>query len=513
MVSLKESLRDKIEELKLNLVPSSFDQIGSIAIFNEFPKELKKEEKIIANELLKIKKTVKTVAIKSKKFSGKFRLQKVRIVAGIKTKETLHKENSVQLNLDIEKTYFSSRSSSERIRIAKLVKQNESVLVMFSGIGVFPLVISKNSKAKEVYGIELNPDAHKYALKNVELNKLRNVTLIQGDVKKVIPNFYQNILGLKGSINQIPSRLKYNPKIFEFHLFPEDLIKNKNKLISKVKSLKKKGITMFIHMPFLYNNEQIDLGEEHPEGLPIIHELARLCKEQECFAIIHSSFDNAVSKEVVIKNISYLEPYFSYIFFETSSPKSLFIKEEDVLDVAKRAKIKNIAIDTAHLYKIYKSNSKVISVIGNIQSHYPSYIHFSNSDGESEGNQINKGKIDFEKILPLITKGVLEIRNKDENNPKEAINSFKLLKNYNKKFDRIIMPLPKDSENYLDLALNHLNKGGIIHFYDFAKEKEFPKSSINKIKKHCKNFKIVNSVKCGQYSPRTFRVCIDFQLV
>ena len=512
MVSLKESLRDKIEESKLNLVPSSFDQIGSIALFNEFPKELKKEEKIIANELLKINKTVKTVAIKSKKFSGKFRLQKVRIVAGIKTKETVHKENNITLKLNIEKTYFSQRSSSERARISKLIKQSESILVMFSGIGVFPLVISKNSKAKEVYGIELNSNAHKYALKNIEINKLRNVTLIQGDVKKVMPNFYQNILGLKGSIDQIPSRLKYNPKLFEFHLFPEDLIKNKKKLISAIKSLKKKGIKVFIHMPFLYNNKQIDLGEEHPEGLSIIVELAKLCKEQECFAIIHPSFDNAVSKEVIIKNISYLQPYFSYIFFETSSTKSFFLKEEDVLEIAKKAKIKNLAIDTAHLYKIYKSNSKVISVITNLQSHYPTYIHFSNSNGESEGDQLDKGKIVFEKVLPLITKGVLEIRNKNENDPKETINSFKLLKNCNKKFDRIVMPLPKDSESYLDLALNHLNKGGIIHFYDFAKEKEFPKSSINKIKKHCKNFKIVNAVKCGQYSPRTFRVCIDFQV-
>lgn len=512
MVSLKESLKDKIEESKLNLVPSSFDQIGSIALFNEFPKELKKEEKLIANELLKINNNIKTVAVKSKKFSGKFRLQKVRIIAGIKTKETIHKENNVQLSLNIEKAYFSPRSSSERARISKLVNPNESVLVMFSGIGAFPLAISKNSKVKEIYGIELNKDAHKYALKNIEKNKLRNVTLIQGDVKKVMPSFYQSILGLKGSINQVSSRLKFNPKIFEFHLFPDDLIKNKNRLISKVKFLKKKGITVFIHMPFIYKNKQIDLGENNSKGLLTIIELAKLCKEQECFAIIHPSFDNAVSKDVIIKNIKYLEPYFSYIFFETSSPKSLFLKEEDVLDIAKKAKIKNIAIDTAHLYKMYNSNSKVISAINNLQSHYPSYIHFSNSDGESEGNQINQGKIDFEKILPLITKGILEIKNYDENKPVKSINSFKLLKNYKKQFDRIVMPLPKDSESYLDLALKHLNKKGIIHFYDFSKEETFPESSINKIKKHCKNFKILNAVKCGQHSPRVYRVCIDFQV-
>ena len=61
------------------------------------------------------------------------------------------------------------------------------MLVMFSGCGIFPVNISKNTNAKEIYGIEINPTAHKYALENIKLNKLFNIKLFKGDVNKVLP--------------------------------------------------------------------------------------------------------------------------------------------------------------------------------------------------------------------------------------------------------------------------------------------------------------------------------------
>ena len=78
------------------------------------------------------------------------------------------------------------------------------------------------------------------------------------------------------------------------------------------------------------------------------------------------------------------------------------------------------------------------------------------------------------------------------------------------KFDRVLMPLPKNAENFLDLAIFSVKKKGTIHFYDFLHESEIPDEAIKKIKKHCKA-KILNWVRCGQYSPRKYRVCIDFQ--
>ena len=196
-----------------------------------------------------------------------------KIIAGEKRKETFHKENNVFIKLDVETVYFSARMSTERKRITELIEPNESVMVMFSGCGIYPLVIAKNTKCKEVYGIEINPAAHKYALENIKKNKLENkIKIFLGDVKKILPKI-------------------------------------------------------------------------------------------------------------------------------------------------------------------------------------------------------------------------------------------------NKKFDRILMPLPKGGENFLELSLKHIKKNGIIHFYDFLHEDEFEKAH-EKIKKACeksnKKFKIIGTVKCGQYSPGFFRVCADF---
>ncbi|MBW3018327.1 class I SAM-dependent methyltransferase family protein, partial [Candidatus Woesearchaeota archaeon] len=185
-------------------------------------------------------------------------------------KETVHKENGVVLKLNIDKVYFSVRSGTERLRIAKQVKNKENILVMFSGCAPFPLVIAKNSKPNLVVGVEKNKDGHKYALENLKLNKsITNVELLLGDVKKIVPKL-------------------------------------------------------------------------------------------------------------------------------------------------------------------------------------------------------------------------------------------------NKKFDRICMPLPKSAEDFLGCALLASKKGAIVHFYDFLDEEDIPHKAIAKIKKHVENFKVLNVVKCGQFSPKTFRVCVDF---
>jgi len=184
---VKEALKRTLTKKELELIPSSYDIVGSLLIFSDFPPELVKKEKIIGERLLRLHKNIKTVCRKTKKYSGRFRLPKLKIIAGEKSKETLHKENGVSLKLDVEKVYFSSRLSSERKRIYGLIKKNELVLVMFSGCGVYPIVISKNSSPKEIYSIELNPIAVEYQKENILLNKIKNIKVFKGDVKKVLP--------------------------------------------------------------------------------------------------------------------------------------------------------------------------------------------------------------------------------------------------------------------------------------------------------------------------------------
>ena len=183
---LKKILAKSFTKKQLEKLKTAYDQVGSIAIL-EIDKTMTEKETQIAEVLLQTQSSIKTVLKKEGGHVGEFRVQKMKFLAGIDTRETIHRENGVQLSLDVENVYFSPRLSTERKRIMQLVRKEESILVMFSGCAPYPCVLAKNTAAKEIYGIELNPVGHQYGLQNVALNKLKNVFLFQGDVRNIVP--------------------------------------------------------------------------------------------------------------------------------------------------------------------------------------------------------------------------------------------------------------------------------------------------------------------------------------
>lgn len=183
---LNEALQDILTEEEISLIGRAYDMVGDIAII-EIPEALESKEEAIAQRLLELHKNINVVAKKEGIHDGEFRTMPLCVLAGEERKETLCKENGCRLYLDVEQCYFSPRSGNERKRIAGLIQEGEHVLVMFSGVGPFVLVIAKNTKAAHVVGVEKNPIAHDYAEKNVKGNKVSNVTLHCGDVADIVP--------------------------------------------------------------------------------------------------------------------------------------------------------------------------------------------------------------------------------------------------------------------------------------------------------------------------------------
>jgi tRNA (guanine37-N1)-methyltransferase len=187
-MKLKDSLKGILQEDELNFLVRAYDVVGDIAIII-IPPELEKKERIIGDTILKIHPNLKVVAKRHGNYGGEFRTIPLKIIAGENRKETEYKEYGVRFFLNPEKVYFSVRSSNERKRLASCVKPGEDVLIMFSGIGVFPLIIAKNSTGREIVGIEKNKVAHTYAMKSLQSNKkIKNVTLVEGDVIDILPN-------------------------------------------------------------------------------------------------------------------------------------------------------------------------------------------------------------------------------------------------------------------------------------------------------------------------------------
>ncbi len=537
--TFKEALSKVLTEKEMQEVKTAHDILGNIAII-EVPDSLKRKEKKIAKVLLNSNPKITTVLKKADQHSGVFRTQKMKHLAGIKTKVCEYRENNIRLKFDVEKTYFSSRLSTERKRIMEQVKPNEDVLVMFSGAAPYVCVISKNTKAKTVTGIEINPDAHKYGMENLKLNKIHNAVLINADVKKASKKIYDYLIGLKCANvpNELKARYVHHPHIMEFHTFYKDLFKKKKKLEKEIRKLQAKGIHIIIHMPFFCNDHRPTLSRENPtDELIMFSILGKLCKKYHCKAVIHPTWkiDKPDNEELVIRNLKKLKQYFDYFHFENVT-HGIYCETEDILRINKAAGIKNVCIDTCHLFITYsnklqkpttdskedwkefhkKVNDKIVNHIKVMQENFNTYFHLNDYDYKTHSLEIGKGFVDFDRILPFVHMGVTEVRSKNEKTAKEMIRSFEKVEHKHRKYDRIAMPLPKSAEDFLDDAFRLSKKGTIIHFYDFLHVNDFGQSEkkIEKAaKRNKKTVKILKFVKCGQYSPKKYRVCVDFEVL
>ena len=138
-------------------------------------------------ENLSKKHNVKTI-MKIDHIQGTKREPVYNIIYGSET-ETINKENGCLFKLDLAKVMWSKGNNNERLRIAKLVEDDEVVLDMFAGIGYFSIPIGVHSNAKQIYSIEINPNSYFYLNENIKLNKLDNVTPILGDCKIHAPKY------------------------------------------------------------------------------------------------------------------------------------------------------------------------------------------------------------------------------------------------------------------------------------------------------------------------------------
>ena len=188
---LKKALASILTENESQQLISAFDQIGSIIIVR-IPDSLISKKKIIGETLLEQVKTTKSVFFQSSPVEGDFRTRHLEILAGDDKTETEYKESGCRFIVDVEKTFFSPRLSTERERISNLVNDNETIVNMFGGIGMFS-ILSAKKKSCTVYNIDINPDASTLCEENTRLNKLKgNVISLNGDASDIIKKELQN---------------------------------------------------------------------------------------------------------------------------------------------------------------------------------------------------------------------------------------------------------------------------------------------------------------------------------
>ena len=181
--SYREQLSRILTKKEFSQLARGYDQIGDIVVI-EFTGSRSKEREI-AQILIDSNISIKTVLAKAGAVRGKYRVRKLRYVAGIENFIATCRENGCTFRFDTRKVFFSNRLSYERSRILGLVKDRENVMVMFAGIGPFAIEIAKANRHSKIVAVELNRFGYRYMLENVKLNKVDNVKPVLGDVKRV----------------------------------------------------------------------------------------------------------------------------------------------------------------------------------------------------------------------------------------------------------------------------------------------------------------------------------------
>jgi len=188
---LKKSLESILSDEDSRELVSAFDQIGDIIIVR-IPDSLISKKKIIGKTLLEQVKTAKSVFHQSSPVEGDFRTRNLELIQGDEKTETEYKENGCKFIVDVEKAFFSPRLSTERERISNLVNNDDVIINMFGGVGMFSLLAAKK-KACTVYNIDINPVASKLCEQNIKLNKLKGkVVSLNGDATKIIKEKLKN---------------------------------------------------------------------------------------------------------------------------------------------------------------------------------------------------------------------------------------------------------------------------------------------------------------------------------
>jgi len=183
--NLREALEGRLSKKEAKQLIRGFDVIGDIALV-DIPKTLEKKQGIIADAVMRLHRNIKTVCKKTGKVTGKFRVRKVRVIAGIKKTETIHRESGCVFKVDIARAFFSPRLAGERQRIAGQIKAGETIGAFFAGIGSYPIIFAKKTGMGKAFAVELNKEAVKLLKENIRLNKVeKKVMAVQGDVKKL----------------------------------------------------------------------------------------------------------------------------------------------------------------------------------------------------------------------------------------------------------------------------------------------------------------------------------------
>ena len=167
MVSAARSYRDLLDlpTESRRLLPRAFDVVGDIVVVR-LPDELAPHAASIGVALLEFVPGARLIGW-DRGVHGVARVRRLERIAGDGPWVTRHRENGLELDVDLERAYFSPRLAREHARVAAEVRRGERVYDLCCGVGPFATAVAASGRAAEVEAVDLNPRAVELARTNI----------------------------------------------------------------------------------------------------------------------------------------------------------------------------------------------------------------------------------------------------------------------------------------------------------------------------------------------------------
>ena len=212
-LTLKDLMREHLDDDKLALLPGGWQMIGDIVVIS-LHSDLYPERKQVGDAMLKLYPHCKSVYL-DEGISGKLRRPRRELVVvrdGMNDPAvTVHNENGCRFRLDVTKVMFSKGNLQERMRMGRLGK-GEVVVDMFAGIGYFTIPIAVHSHPDRIVAIEINPESYHYLVENIRLNGVEGIVEpVLGDCAEMTPVLSADRV-IMGYVGNTSHYLKYGIK-------------------------------------------------------------------------------------------------------------------------------------------------------------------------------------------------------------------------------------------------------------------------------------------------------------
>ena len=279
---------------------------------------------------------------------------------------------------------------------------------------------------------------------------------------KQFPFEEEFVLGMKSNWRQKHLQARFDAipelRLVEFFIGEYDLEEHRLDIEKSMKEMAKRGAYVMLHEPTLFHGIRVNAAATDKEQQKATREchskLEDMCESHEnaagfvCHGYNPPSPDTlgyvavrqAREKRNALLNhvMEGINLRYKHAFVE-NVPRKVFAKTDEITGIAAATREFNEpgigicldlpALSMTYKFKAFQSMDDAAKSIAKFSRDnlVPLYFHIGDEKGYKDSLEVGTGTVHFDKIVPHIKVGMIEVRPRNELNPVEAVRSYKAI--------------------------------------------------------------------------------------